>query len=596
MDYDLVVVGAGPAGLAFCASSAVQGKRILLVESGKPLAQRDSQNPSDVGTGVTGAGAYIDGKLSFFPAGTALWSGAYGQLSAAYAEMETLMRHHLVEMPAMPSEAEVLDYFFQPDEHWKLKRYPSLYMDEEARLLYLQQLVAQAERHAELRCHTTVLALEPQDEGFKLELRAPTGQQHVTASAVVLAGGRFMPLQQLTRALPSSECFRRHEFGIRLELPRDNAAMQSLAQRGVLDPKLVMQPRAGVQFRTFCFCKRGVVCSSRIGELVTYSGRADVAPTERTNFGLMARTSNADAFSSADIERFLRDPFQLELTSKTVPELRREARKGLLANCGSAVGGFLWDALEQLFAELPALCCRGLVLYGPCLEGVGAYPNCNAHLEVANVPNLYAIGDTSGMFRGLVPSLLSGYYLAESLQQRERGPTLLTSNAEKAFELRAALGPLRLLHFSDASLLSADVRQHAVAKAQFAAAQLKSQHNQYAVEATALEIDVLGGYPGVHVGEFFRALGVDRIYALCKGSSATFISVIALIKESGDIQLFEGRCCGTIVPPSGSNGFDWDCLFRPEGYAQTYGEMSRTVKTRISARFHAAQQLRQVKK
>jgi len=56
MTYDFVVIGAGPAGLGFCLSSAQRYKRILVVEAGKKLNERDSKVPSQVGCGVTGAG------------------------------------------------------------------------------------------------------------------------------------------------------------------------------------------------------------------------------------------------------------------------------------------------------------------------------------------------------------------------------------------------------------------------------------------------------------------------------------------------------------------------------------------------------------
>ena len=54
--YDIVVVGAGPAGLGFCSSIAQQSKKILIIDSGKRLNERNAQNPEQVGNGVTGAG------------------------------------------------------------------------------------------------------------------------------------------------------------------------------------------------------------------------------------------------------------------------------------------------------------------------------------------------------------------------------------------------------------------------------------------------------------------------------------------------------------------------------------------------------------
>lgn len=55
--FDVVVVGAGPAGLGFCASDAhLASKKILLVDSGKKFSERNAEIAEQVGNGVTGAG------------------------------------------------------------------------------------------------------------------------------------------------------------------------------------------------------------------------------------------------------------------------------------------------------------------------------------------------------------------------------------------------------------------------------------------------------------------------------------------------------------------------------------------------------------
>jgi len=412
--FDTIVIGAGPSGLSFCASNKIRG-RVLLIEAGKPLAERDSAQPNDIGVGVAGAGAYIDGKLSFFPAGTALWRGSYELLNASYAELRALLAPHCKHVPRMPSEQEVRDYLFACDAAWKLKRYPSLYMDETKRFDFLDALILAATAHAELRCHTRATRIIPADRGFIVKLKDDCTTEHIRASRVILAGGRFMPLQRLLRELPTphAERFRRHEFGIRLELPHTNRAVQSMGNCGVLDPKFVLQSSESIHFRTFCFCKRGLVCKSVIDGKETYSGRADVAPTAWTNFGLMARTTDPSAFGEHEVAQFLERAFELDFAN--VKHVRRTAKRKLKRLCGESIGALIWHALAQLFDAFPALCCQELRLYGPCLEGVGSYPNVNARMQVHGSDNLYAIGDTNGTFRGLVPSLLSGFYLAHSL-------------------------------------------------------------------------------------------------------------------------------------------------------------------------------------
>jgi len=49
--------------------------------------------------------------------------------------------------------------------------------------------------------------------------------------------------------------------------------------------------------------------------------------------------------------------------------------------------------------------------------------------------------------------------------------------------------------------------------------------------------------------------------------------------------VFVGRTGGTIVPAKGSLDFGWDPVFQPDGFDQTYGELTKDVKNSISHRY-----------
>ena len=55
---------------------------------------------------------------------------------------------------------------------------------------------------------------------------------------------------------------------------------------------------------------------------------------------------------------------------------------------------------------------------------------------------------------------------------------------------------------------------------------------------------------------------------------------------------FEGRCDGEITAPKGPTDFGWDPVFKPDGYTQTYAEMDKDVKNKISHRFRSLEKLR----
>jgi XTP/dITP diphosphohydrolase len=60
---------------------------------------------------------------------------------------------------------------------------------------------------------------------------------------------------------------------------------------------------------------------------------------------------------------------------------------------------------------------------------------------------------------------------------------------------------------------------------------------------------------------------------------AHFVSALVLAWPDGHEELFEGRVHGTLIwPPRGGEGFGYDPMFQPDGYAATFGEMAAEEK------------------
>ncbi|MEM6336707.1 MAG: RdgB/HAM1 family non-canonical purine NTP pyrophosphatase [Bacteroidota bacterium] len=110
---------------------------------------------------------------------------------------------------------------------------------------------------------------------------------------------------------------------------------------------------------------------------------------------------------------------------------------------------------------------------------------------------------------------------------------------------------------------------------------------------TGLEVDALGGRPGVYSA---RYAGEDctpadnraKMLAELDGvtsRSARFRTVLAYIDESGTSYTFDGVCEGTILTEErGDGGFGYDAIFQPAGYTETFAELSKDEKNRISHR------------
>ncbi len=113
---------------------------------------------------------------------------------------------------------------------------------------------------------------------------------------------------------------------------------------------------------------------------------------------------------------------------------------------------------------------------------------------------------------------------------------------------------------------------------------------------SGLEVDALGGAPGVRSARFAGGHGDDaannrRLLGLMQGLAdrrARFRCVLALCSPSGECRTVEGVCQGRIIDrPRGHAGFGYDPLFVPEGGNRTFAELSAVEKNRLSHRGRA---------
>jgi XTP/dITP diphosphohydrolase len=137
-------------------------------------------------------------------------------------------------------------------------------------------------------------------------------------------------------------------------------------------------------------------------------------------------------------------------------------------------------------------------------------------------------------------------------------------------------------------------------------ARIKAQHvvKNYGLDCfaddTGLEVDALDGAPGVFSARYAGTHGdaeanmakllreLDRAAQAGNTSrQAQFKTVICLVQQ-GQEHLIEGVCRGRIeVLQSGTKGFGYDPLFRPEGHEVTFAEMDAAQKNEISHRGRA---------
>lgn len=217
---------------------------------------------------------------------------------------------------------------------------------------------------------------------------------------------------------------------------------------------------------------------------------------------------------------------------------------------------------------------------------------------------------------------------------------IATRNAHKVEEIQAILGngfDCRTLQdfaaaptvIEDASTFAGNATKKAVALAQWLAArEIKggTRVDYVLADDSGLEVDVLGGSPGVHSARFAaldssregNAADADNSAKLLRllkeipkeNRTGRFRCVLALTpvgveqvenaspvcyanEQELQTQLFDGVCEGRIeFALQGRGGFGYDPLFVPTGYDLSFAELGPEIKNQISHRARALAKLK----
>jgi len=177
------------------------------------------------------------------------------------------------------------------------------------------------------------------------------------------------------------------------------------------------------------------------------------------------------------------------------------------------------------------------------------------------------------------------------------GPVVIaTHNPGKLAEMRELLAPYGVTAQSAGELGLAEPEE--TGKTFAANARIKAMSAASATgkpgfaDDSGLVVDALDGEPGIHSArwagpdkDFRRAMNTIQTLLIGRGARtpeqrrAHFVAALCLAWPDGHVEAFEGRVDGTVVwPPRGDKGFGYDPLFLPDGFTQTFGQMSATEK------------------
>ncbi|MBQ7878809.1 MAG: non-canonical purine NTP diphosphatase [Bacteroidaceae bacterium] len=178
-----------------------------------------------------------------------------------------------------------------------------------------------------------------------------------------------------------------------------------------------------------------------------------------------------------------------------------------------------------------------------------------------------------------------------------------TNNRHKLEEVRAILGnSIQVLSLNDINChdeipeTAETLEGNALIKARYI---YENYGCNCFADDTGLEVDALNGEPGVYSARYAgnnndSEANMHKLLQNLTGENnrkAQFRTVIALI-INGEENIFDGIVKGSISEiKKGDSGFGYDPIFIPEGFSESFAQMTSEQKNSISHRYRATEKL-----
>ena len=458
MAYDVIVVGAGASGI-FTSLFLIEENpnlKILLLDKGKPLEDRDRKQGKDLMEGWGGAGSFSDGKLVF---STDREYG--GNLQEYIHDMDLfgrLMRKVDDIYMRFSNEKNIRVYGDDEEKIESIKIRAARcglhllsakirHLGTDHNFEILKNMYTYMKDRVEIRFYHEVVGCAQRDGGFEVHIKdlANTKEFIETAPYLVLGPGRrgMTFFKKLAEQIGLELINNQVDIGVRVELP--NWVMKEICDV-VYEPKLVARtPKTDLRARTFCVNYGGEVVQEEVDKLITCNGHSyadDSKKTANTNFALLVSTKFTHPFNdpyeygkavarqcnvlgNGVIVQRLRDLKEnRRTTEKRLHEMNLQPtlKTATPGNLGYAFPytqlSAISEMLELLDKLMPGICGSDTLLYGPEIKWYSSRTVLKPNLE-SKIDHLYCVGDGVGISRGIVQASQCGMIVAHDILRKE---------------------------------------------------------------------------------------------------------------------------------------------------------------------------------
>ena len=456
MQYDVNIIGAGPGGI-FAAYELLQHEpnlKIAVFEAGLPLNRQHCPIDGDkikscigckncsIMSGFGGAGAFSDGKYN-------ITNDFGGTLYEYIGKKQALDLMKYVDEINLRFGGEGTKLYSTAGSRFKtlciqhdlhLLDASVRHLGTDINYVVLENLYNYLQDKVDFFFQTPVQTVQATENGYTLLCEKGSFTCKHCIISVGRSGSKWMETVCQDLGIPNESS--RVDIGVRVELP---AAVFAHLTDELYESKIVYRTQEyGDKVRTFCMNPKGAVVTENTNGIITVNGHSYEDParqTDNTNFALLVakhfsepfKDSNGYGESIARLSNMLGGGVIVQRFGDLIRGRRStpsRIEEAFITPTLSATPGdlslvlpkrILDGIIEMIYAldkVAPGTANEDTLLYGVEVKFYNLEVQVNEHLESPTHPNLYIIGDGSGITHSLSHASASGVYVARNITNK----------------------------------------------------------------------------------------------------------------------------------------------------------------------------------
>lgn len=438
-DFDVAVIGAGPAGLFAAQELALTNLKVVVIEAGAEPVDRDSNIQ-----GIGGAGCFSDGTLNLTTeiGGDPL---SFGQSPGFIKQLIEEFDRKITDLGGREKYSGVNSQKIK-DIQRKAQQFGIQFVPGKQRHLGTEN-VRKVSTNLFEKLKKEGITFLPKvrvekilknTQGFSLIL---ANGRELKASSIIACPGRIGSywLMEQAKNLGIEVNYGPIDVGVRIEFPAE--IYEEMAET-MYDAKFIIQSsRYDDKVRTFCTNHQGFVVSEDAKEYVLVNGASSSAQkSDNTNLAILVHIElthpleNTSQYGRSiaqiatvlgggrpliqrlrDLKAGQRSTWSRIQRSPILPTLKEVTPGDISMAFPARIVTNILEALEKLNYLLPGLANDSTLIYAPEIKFYATRYQVTPFMET-NLKGFYVAGDASGHSRGIVYAAITGILAARGVK------------------------------------------------------------------------------------------------------------------------------------------------------------------------------------